>query len=143
MTPTICAPEGANPVKVGVDAAASALDLPFHGRDFDEAREHARAARGRQHGSRYWHSANEPLLIAGVGDADAGDPEEQPVPRRDRRPDRRGQRRGLGARIVAKAFTPFIRATGAPVGAASARPPLMVWSAASSMTGWRRSPRAL
>ena len=60
----ICAPAGANRVKV-----ASMRDLGaeviFHGADFDEAREHCEDL-AREHGYRYVHSGNEPLLIAGV-----------------------------------------------------------------------------
>jgi threonine dehydratase len=62
---TICVPVGNNPDK---NAAIRALgaELIEHGRDFDEARLEAerRTAAG---GLRYVHSANEPLLLAGVG----------------------------------------------------------------------------
>ena len=62
---TIVVPDGANPDKVASMRALGA-DVRFHGRDFDEARiwceEQAKAL-----GHRYIHSANEPLLIAGVG----------------------------------------------------------------------------
>ncbi len=58
-------PEGANPDKVAAMRSLGAT-VEFRGRDFDEARlwveEQARAR-----GYRYIHSANEPLLIAGVG----------------------------------------------------------------------------
>jgi threonine dehydratase len=40
-------------------------ELVFHGRDFDEAREHCEAL-AEEHGYRYVHSGNEPHLIAGV-----------------------------------------------------------------------------
>ncbi len=62
---TIYMPEGANPLKVAATRALGA-EVVLTGRDFDAAREAAeeRAARG---GLRYIHSANEPLLIAGVG----------------------------------------------------------------------------
>ncbi len=58
-------PEGANPVKV---AAAKALgaDVVLTGRDFDDAR-NACEEHAEHSGMRYIHSANEPLLIAGVG----------------------------------------------------------------------------
>lgn len=58
-------PEGANPDKV---AAMRALDaeVRFYGRDFDEARVWVEE-QARTRGYRYIHSANEPLLIAGVG----------------------------------------------------------------------------
>ena len=58
---------GRNPVKVAVDARLGA-ELVVHGRDFDEAREHCEQL-AREHGYRYVHSGNEPLLIAGVGTA--------------------------------------------------------------------------
>ena len=62
---TILVPVGNNPEK---NAAMRALgaEVIEHGRDFDEARERVEeicTARGL----RYVHSANEPLLIAGVG----------------------------------------------------------------------------
>jgi threonine dehydratase len=62
---TICVPEGANPVKVDSMRALGA-DIVEHGVDFDEARDHC-ARLAAEHGYRYIHSGNEPLLIAGVG----------------------------------------------------------------------------
>ena len=60
----ICVPEQANPVKVASMRALGA-EVIFHGRDFDEAREHCeKLARERDY--RYIHSGNEPALIAGV-----------------------------------------------------------------------------
>src|ERR1700760_4371151 len=60
----ICMPEQANPVKVESMRALGA-EVVFHGRDFDEAREHCeKLATG--HGYRYIHSGDEPDLIAGV-----------------------------------------------------------------------------
>jgi threonine dehydratase len=64
---TICAPEGANPVKVASMRALGA-DVVLHGRDFDEAREHCEAL-AAGHGHRYVHSGDEPQLIAGVATA--------------------------------------------------------------------------
>ncbi|SIO56759.1 threonine dehydratase [Singulisphaera sp. GP187] len=58
-------PEAANPMKVAATRAFGA-EVVLHGRDFDEARR-AADARARQEGMRYVHSADEPLLIAGVG----------------------------------------------------------------------------
>ncbi|WP_406694674.1 threonine/serine dehydratase [Singulisphaera sp. Ch08] len=58
-------PEEANPMKVAATRAFGA-EVVLHGRDFDEARR-AAEARARQEGMRYVHSADEPLLIAGVG----------------------------------------------------------------------------
>jgi len=61
---TICCPEQANPVKVASMRGLGA-ELVFHGRDFDDAREHCEAL-ANSDGRRYIHSGNEPLLIAGV-----------------------------------------------------------------------------
>jgi threonine dehydratase len=60
----ICMPERSNPVKVESVRALGA-ELVFHGSDFDEAREHSEKL-AAEHGYRYIHSGNEPLLIAGV-----------------------------------------------------------------------------
>src|SRR6266571_4417242 len=58
---TICVPEHANPVKVASMRGLGA-ELIFHGRDFDEAREHCEQF-ADERGYRYVHSGNEPLLI--------------------------------------------------------------------------------
>lgn len=58
-------PEGANPVKVSATRALGA-EVVLAGHDFDAARVVAEERAGRE-GFRYIHSANEPLLIAGVG----------------------------------------------------------------------------
>jgi threonine dehydratase len=63
----VCVPEAANPVKVASMKGLGA-ELVFHGRDFDEAREHCEAL-AAEHGYRYVHSGNEPHLIAGVATA--------------------------------------------------------------------------
>jgi threonine dehydratase len=60
----ICMPEQANPVKVESMRAMGA-EVVFHGRDFDEAREHCEK-QAAEHGYRYIHSGNEPSLVAGV-----------------------------------------------------------------------------
>jgi len=60
----ICMPEQANPVKVESMRALGA-EVVFHGRDFDEAREHCEKL-AAQHQYRYIHSGNEPALVAGV-----------------------------------------------------------------------------
>ena len=66
-TATIFMPEAANRLKVQATAALGSKVIET-GRDFDDARvtaeEHAAA-----HGLRDIHSANEPLLVAGVGTA--------------------------------------------------------------------------
>jgi threonine dehydratase len=61
---TICMPERANPVKVESMQALGA-EVVFFGRDFDEAREHCEQL-AAEHGYRYIHSGNEPLIVAGV-----------------------------------------------------------------------------
>jgi threonine dehydratase len=61
----ICVPEGVNPVKARSMRALGA-DLIVSGADFDAAREHCERL-AAEHGYRYVHSGNEPLLIAGVG----------------------------------------------------------------------------
>src|SRR5579872_1723119 len=60
----ICMPEQANPVKVESMRGLGA-EVVFHGRDFDEAREHCEKLAAAQ-GYRYIHSGDEPALIAGV-----------------------------------------------------------------------------
>jgi len=62
---TIVVPLGNNPEKNAAMRAYGA-DVIEHGRDFDEAREKVEALQ-HERGLRYVHSANEPLLIAGVG----------------------------------------------------------------------------
>jgi threonine dehydratase len=61
----VCVPRDANPLKMRAIEALGA-ELVEHGRDFDEAREHCERL-ALEHGYRYVHSGNEPLLIAGVG----------------------------------------------------------------------------
>ena len=72
----VCVPEGANPVKLASMRALGA-ELVVHGRDFDDAREHCEAL-AAEHGYRYIHSGNEPLLIAGVATETLEILEEQP-----------------------------------------------------------------
>ncbi|HJZ77178.1 MAG TPA: threonine dehydratase [Vicinamibacterales bacterium] len=62
---TIVVPLGNNPEKNAAMRAYGAELIEF-GRDFDEAREHVERLQ-HERGLRYVHSANEPLLIAGVG----------------------------------------------------------------------------
>jgi threonine dehydratase len=61
----VCVPERANPVKVESMQALGA-EVALRGSDFDDAREYCEK-QSAEHGYRYIHSANEPLLIAGVG----------------------------------------------------------------------------
>jgi threonine dehydratase len=58
-------PEGANPLKVAATRALGA-EVVLAGHDFDASRLLAEAHAARE-GLRYIHSADEPLLIAGVG----------------------------------------------------------------------------
>ncbi len=60
----ICAPEGANPVKVEAMRDLGA-EVVLVGRDFDAAREECERL-AVKHGYRYIHSGDEPDLIAGV-----------------------------------------------------------------------------
>jgi threonine dehydratase len=114
---TICVPEDANPVKVAAIRGLQA-EIVFHGRDFDDAREHA-AELADEHGYRYVHSGNEPLLIAGVGTETLEILEEQPqidvivVPIG-------GGSGAAGACIVAKTINPSVRVIGVQSDAAPA-----------------------
>lgn len=62
---TVFVPTGNNPEKNAAMRAYGAV-LEEGGRDFDEARQRCEA-RAAATGARYVHSANEPLLLAGVG----------------------------------------------------------------------------
>jgi threonine dehydratase len=62
---TILTPAGNNPEKNAAMRALGAEVIEF-GRDFDEARERVEQLQAER-GLRYVHSANEPMLIAGVG----------------------------------------------------------------------------
>jgi threonine dehydratase len=114
---TICVPENANPVKVAAIRGLGA-ELVFHGRDFDEAREHCEQL-AAERGCRYVHSGNEPLLIAGVATETLEIVEEEPeidvivVPIG-------GGSGAAGACIVAKAINPAIRVIGVQSEAAPA-----------------------
>ena len=114
---TICVPENANPVKVP-SIRGLAANIVVHGRDFDEAREHCERL-AQEHGHRYVHSGNEPLLIAGVGTETLEILEEEPridtiiVPIG-------GGSGAAGACIVAKSIDPAIRVIGVQSDAAPA-----------------------
>src|SRR3990170_7750542 len=58
-------PLGANPTKVEATRSFGAT-VKLHGKDYDEARKWVEDE-AKEKGYRYIHSANEPLLIAGVG----------------------------------------------------------------------------
>jgi threonine dehydratase len=64
VTARIVVPERANPGKVAAMQGMGAQVI-FYGASFDEARQHCEAL-ARDHGYRYIHSGDEPLLIAGV-----------------------------------------------------------------------------
>ena len=72
----IAAPEASNPYKVQAMRDLGA-EVVLTGRDFDESRAWVEWA-AEEHGYRYIHSANEPLLIAGVGTMALEIVEEQP-----------------------------------------------------------------
>ena len=105
----ICVPRGANPVKVDSMRALGA-EIVVHGADFDDAREHCEQL-ASEHGYRYVHSGDEPLLIAGVGTGTLEILEERPeidvvvVPIG-------GGSGAAGACIVAKAVRPGIAVVG-------------------------------
>ena len=114
---TICVPEQANPVKVDSMRGLGA-QLIFHGRDFDDARVHCEQL-AQDHGYRYVHSGNEPLLIAGVATETLEILDDQPtcdviiVPVG-------GGSGAAGACIVAKAINPAVRVIGVQSDAAPA-----------------------
>jgi threonine dehydratase len=113
----ICVPEAANPVKLDSMRALGA-EIVVHGADFDEAREHCERL-AAEHGYRYVHSGNEPLLIAGVGTETLEILEERPdidvvvVPIG-------GGSGAAGACIVAKAIRPEVEVIGVQSDAAPA-----------------------
>ena len=94
-------------------------ELIFHGRDFDEAREHCERL-AREHGYRYVHSGNEPLLIAGVATETLEILEDQPEPDVIIVPDRRRQRRGRRVHRRQGRSTPPSRVIGVQSEAAPA-----------------------
>lgn len=114
---TVCVPEQANPVKVA-SMRGLGTELVFHGRDFDDAREHCEQL-AREHGYRYVHSGNEPLLIAGVATETLEILEQQPQTEVILVPIGGGSG-AAGACIVAKAVNPAIRVIGVQSDAAPA-----------------------
>jgi threonine dehydratase len=105
----IVVPEKANPGKVAAMQGMGA-EVIFHGATFDEARLHCEAL-AQEHGYRYVHAGNEPLLIAGVATEVLEMLEDQPdlqviiVPVG-------GGSGAAGACIVAHAINPAIRVIG-------------------------------
>lgn len=114
---TICVPENANPVKV-TSIRGLGAELIFHGRDFDEARLHCEQL-AQEHGLRYVHSGNEPLLIAGVATQTLEILEEQPATDVIIVPVGGGSG-AAGACIVAQAVNPAVRVIGVQSEAAPA-----------------------
>jgi threonine dehydratase len=105
----ICAPENANPVKVESMQDLGA-EVILKGERYDDARLNA-AQLAKEHGYRYIHSGDEPLLIAGVGTHTLELLQEQPhievviVPVG-------GGSGAAGACIVAKALNPQVEVIG-------------------------------
>ena len=110
---------------------AQGAELIEHGEDFDAAREHC-AALAEEHGYRYVHSGNEPLLIAGVGTETLEILEDRPdvdvivVPIG-------GGSGAAGACVVAKAIRPEIEVIGVQSDAAPAA--FRSWQARALLDG--------
>jgi threonine dehydratase len=113
----IVVPERANPGKVAAIEGMGA-QIIAHGSTFDEARLHCEAL-AQSEGYRYIHSANEPLLIAGVATETLEMLEDEPdleviiVPIG-------GGSGGAGACIVAQAINPAIKVIGVQAAASPA-----------------------
>ena len=113
----ICAPAAANPVKVEAMQDLGA-EVVLHGERYDDARHHAEKL-AAEHGYRYIHSGDEPLLIAGVGTHTLEALQEQPhidtviVPVG-------GGTGAAGAGITAHAINPDSRVIGVQSDAAQA-----------------------
>jgi threonine dehydratase len=114
---TICVPEEANPVKVASMKGLGA-EIVFHGRDYDEAREHCQQL-AVERGHRYVHSGDEPHLIAGVATLTLEILEEQPTTDVIVVPIGGGSG-AAGTCVVAKAVDPAIRVVGVQSEAAPA-----------------------
>lgn len=105
----IVVPEKANPGKVAAMQGMGA-EVIFHGATFDEARVYCETL-AQEHGYRYIHSGNEPLLIAGVATGPLEMLEAEPglqvmiVPIG-------GGSGAAGACIVARTINPDIRVIG-------------------------------
>ncbi len=117
VTARIIVPEGANPGKVAAMQGMGA-EVLFHGATFDQARVYCEAL-AREHGYRYIHSGDEPLLIAGVATGtlemleDAPDLDVIIVPIG-------GGSGAAGACIVAAAVNPAIQVIGVQAAASPA-----------------------
>ncbi|GAC1615470.1 MAG: threonine ammonia-lyase [Ktedonobacteraceae bacterium] len=113
----IVVPEGANPGKIAAMQGMGA-EVIFHGAVYDDAQLHCEAL-AREHGYRYIHSGNEPLLIAGVATETLEMLQDEPnlqviiVPIG-------GGSGASGASIVARAINPSIRIIGVQAAASPA-----------------------
>ncbi|MFQ5795900.1 MAG: threonine/serine dehydratase [Candidatus Bipolaricaulia bacterium] len=105
----VVVPEGANPGKVEAIRNLGA-EVIFRGHDFDDARLYTEQ-QAETHGYRYIHSANEPLLIAGVGTYTLEILEAQPEIETIIVPVGGGSG-ASGSSIVAKAIDPQIEVIG-------------------------------
>ena len=105
----VAVPEGANPGKVESIRNLGA-EVIFHGRNFDEAREHVERL-SKEEGYRYDHAVNEPRLIAGVGTYTLEIVEDLPDVEAIIAPVGGGSG-ACGACIVAKAVNPAIQVIG-------------------------------
>ena len=105
----IVVPERANPGKVAAMQGMGA-EVIFHGANFDGARLHCEAL-AEEHGYRYIHSGDEPLLIAGVATGVLEMLEDQPDSQVIFVPVGGGSG-AAGACIVARAVNPAIRVIG-------------------------------
>lgn len=120
----IVVPEKANPVKVEAMKGHGA-EILFHGRDFDEAREHCESL-ARENGMRFISSGDESLLIAGVGTHTLEVLEERPEVEMVIVPVGGGSG-AAGACLVAKAINPSVKVIGVQSSAAPAA--YLTWKA--------------
>jgi threonine dehydratase len=105
----IVVPEGANPGKVSAIQGMGAVVISY-GERFDDARVHAESL-AREHGYRYIHSGDEPLLIAGVATGALEMLEDEPALETILVPVGGGSG-AAGACIAARAINPKIRVIG-------------------------------
>jgi threonine dehydratase len=105
----ICAPAAANPVKVEAMQDLGA-EVILEGERYDDSRRNAERL-AREHGYRYIHSGDEPLLIAGVGTHTLELLQEQPAVDTVIVPIGGGSG-AAGSCIAAKAVNPQIRVIG-------------------------------
>ncbi len=130
----IVVPDGANPGKVAAMQGMGA-EVIFHGVNFDEARMYCEEL-AHEHGYRYIHSGDEPLLIAGVATGALEMMEDEPgievifvaIG---------GGSGAAGACIVADAINPNIRVIGVQAQASSAA--YLSWKQRSLVTAPNRT----